>query len=54
VKDCECKPQVREERWTRVLDIVEIHFTCGLYGHEMDMSTAPQIGMSCSEFTFSR
>ena len=34
VEDCECKSQVweeaSEERWPRVLDNVDIHFTCGL------------------------
>ena len=30
VEDCECKPQVWEERWPRVLDNVKIYFTCGL------------------------
>jgi hypothetical protein len=42
VEDCEGKPQVWEERWPRVLDIVKIHFTCGLTAIETDMSTAPQ------------
>jgi len=44
-EDCECEPQVMEERWPRVLDIcyVQTHFTCGLAAIETDMSTAPQI-----------
>jgi len=37
VEDCECKPQVWEERWPLVL--VQIHLNSGL----TDMSTVPQI-----------
>ena len=43
VEDYECKPQVREERWPRVLDNGKTHFTCGLTAIETDMSTSSQI-----------
>jgi len=40
---CECKPQVWEERWPRLLGIVKIRFTCELTAIEADLSTVPQI-----------
>jgi len=43
VEACERKPQDWEERWPRVLDIVQIHFTFWLKAIETDLSTAPQI-----------
>jgi len=43
VEDCEYKPQVWEERWSSVFDIVKIHFTIGLTVIETDVSTASQI-----------
>jgi len=46
VEDCECNLQDWKERWPRVLDIVNVHFTCGLMTPETDiMITALQIGL---------
>ena len=38
VEDCECKPQVWEERRPGVLDTVKNHFTCGLKAVETDIA----------------
>ena len=43
VVDCECKPQVWEERRPCVINHMKIRFTCGLTATEIDLSTTPQI-----------